>query len=562
MRKLPKKMKHAFIRVFLFAALFAAPQVHAWDWYNSWRMPTDIYKNLDFSVRAGVDRAVKIFAEAVDFERRGGRSTDAIPRYRAAGAEWRKVQVQAEGGDFDETILAYSVFMQGCASECARDRNQALKLYAEVQDLYPDVRWVVVPSRYRYGQTQIDMGEVRKGNETIDALATDPDAAGYACTGDAIAYVANLRWKAGKTSETVDLLRSILTSPEYRKNTPDLWNGTRANLAVDYMVLGNYAAFDELVYPDGVPDDPLKHYNCIRWAVDLFLECANFHGWYWRNRYNERMSLLNPKESTRREKTAASRKAFAKWYAAHRGIYDQANRKMEGLQDDLRIAITHDKVDAIRPRAEALKAAIKAIKDPKKAESYAWEMLNCLYYARLFDLARTVPDVLSDPLAASWMRYSIETRAENWKGAEMMLNEYIARKPNAEGLLRAKWELAGLCRDRLGKPERAVQLYQDINQPPRTLWELQRTYRQMGKKKEAYNVLNELMSIFEKEAPEAVLTAARYHEADGEKEKAIALYRRLLTHPEWKKSGQSSAAHQALERYGIATGGAMVNEVH
>ena len=555
-------MKHALIKFILLAALFVAPQAYAWDWSNSWRMPTDVYKNLDFSVRAGVDRAVKIFAEAVEFERRGGRYTDAIPRYRAAVAEWRKVQVQAEAENFDETILSYSVFMQGCALECARDRNAALKMYAEVQDLYPDVRWVVIPARYRQGQTQIEMGNIRKGNETIDALATDPDAAGYACTADAISYVADLRWNAGKTSETVDLLRSIVTSPDYRKLTPELWNWTRSNLAVVLMALGNYASFDELVYPDGVPDDIVKNYNCVRWGVNLFLEAVGYQGWYWGDRYRKRMETLCPKEATRREKTNASRKAFAKWFASKRGIYDQANHKIDGLHDDLRIAVTYEKADAIRPRAEALKSAIKGMKDPKKAESFAWDMLNCLYYARLFDLARTVPDVLTDQLTASWMRYSIETRAENWKGAEMMLNEYIARKPDAEGLLRAKWNLADLYRDRLGKPERAVQLYQEINQPPRTLWELQRTYRQMGKKKECYNALNELMSIFEKEAPEAVLTAARYREADGEKEKAIALYRRLLTHPEWKKSGQSSAAHQALERYGIATGGAMVNEVH
>ena len=49
--------------------------------------------------------------------------------------------------------------------------------------------------------------------------------------------------------------------------------------------------------------------------------------------------------------------------------------------------------------------------------------------------------------------------------------------------------------------------------------------------------------------------------SDGEKEKAIGLYRQLLKNPKWKQSGASSQAHQALERFGIATGGAMTNEV-
>jgi hypothetical protein len=55
---------------------------------------------------------------------------------------------------------------------------------------------------------------------------------------------------------------------------------------------------------------------------------------------------------------------------------------------------------------------------------------------------------------------------------------------------------------------------------------------------------------------------AQYREADGEKKAAIALYKRLMKHPEWKKSHESSLAHQQLERLGVATGGAVVNTVH
>ena len=68
--------------------------------------------------------------------------------------------------------------------------------------------------------------------------------------------------------------------------------------------------------------------------------------------------------------------------------------------------------------------------------------------------------------------------------------------------------------------------------------------------------------MFANDAPRAVLTLAQFCEQDGDKKKAIALYRRLLSQPEWKKTGESSQAHQALERLGERTGGAMVNEVH
>ena len=176
-------------------------------------------------------------------------------------------------------------------------------------------------------------------------------------------------------------------------------------------------------------------------------------------------------------------------------------------------------------------------------------------------MARTVPDLMKGALTQGWARYTIESRVGNWKGAAQHLEEYIARKPDPAALKRAKWALADICRERTGEVEKAVKLYREIDDPPGTLWALVDCYRRLGKKKEAYMTLDEIASIFEKEAPRAVIRQAQYREQDGEKDKAIALYRRLLSHPEWKKSGESSQAHQALERLGVATGGAMTNEV-
>ena len=106
-----------------------------------------------------------------------------------------------------------------------------------------------------------------------------------------------------------------------------------------------------------------------------------------------------------------------------------------------------------------------------------------------------------------------------------------------------------------------MKIYQDLNDPPRSLWGLAEALRESGKKNESYTTLTEIASIFPNDAPNAVLRMAQWKERDGDKEKAIALYRRLLSHPKWKQSSASSEAHQALERFGIATGGAMTNEV-
>ena len=159
-----------------------------------------------------------------------------------------------------------------------------------------------------------------------------------------------------------------------------------------------------------------------------------------------------------------------------------------------------------------------------------------------------------------WLTYEIENRADKLPAAQLAL-EQIVDQPDAAVSLAGKKRLAWFHKERTRQYDKAIALYIDISQPPGTLWDLQECYRRAGKKLEAYTVLTELASIFPPEAARAVWVQGQYREQDGEKDKAIALYRRLLAQPEWKKTWESSQAHQALERLGIATGGAVVNEV-
>ena len=558
------KGAHPMGRVLLLlSALVLMPgMVWAWDWRESWRMPADVYKGLDFSVRAGVDRAARIFSEAVEAERRGTPAPIVLPRYRAAQAEWRKVQIQSEAENFDETVLAYSVFMQGCSLECAHDRNEAVKLYTEVLDLYGDVRWVSIPARYRLGCAQISMGDIRRGEATLAELAEDPEAVGEPATGDAMMDTANRRWEKGGLEEAQSLMKGIVQEPRYRRTSPRLWNDARMALIVSMFARGELADLDEVVFATvGESAEDAKRLACVRWAFDAFDQCLGTARTWWTQRFSEQSAIAFPNEGVRKDRENRTRQGFATWFASQRGLYEQSGRMGDYQLAELRICVRLEKVKSLAGRVESIKTLMKAEKDQKKAESMAWDAIKSLDEARQFELARTIPDAIQNPLSATWMRYAVERDAGAWKAAAQMLEEYLTRKPDADGTRNAKWELALILRDRLGKSERAVDIFKELNDPPRTLWELQRTYRGLGKKKEAYEILGELASIFAKEAPEAILTTARYREADGEKEKAIALYRRLLTHPEWKRSGQSSQAHQALERLGIATGGAMVNDV-
>ena len=75
-------------------------------------------------------------------------------------------------------------------------------------------------------------------------------------------------------------------------------------------------------------------------------------------------------------------------------------------------------------------------------------------------------------------------------------------------------------------------------------------------------MLDEICGVFPSDAAAAMLRKGDWYAADGDRKNAIACFRKVLSHADGKKTGSASQAHQRLERYGIATGGAVLNDVH
>ena len=91
--------KNSFLKTAL-AGLAAIAAAGAWarsEW--TWGVPSSVYKDLDFNLRAGVDRAVKIFKIAEDAERSGKPVRDLVPLYRgAAPIQWTVLNGEPVGG--------------------------------------------------------------------------------------------------------------------------------------------------------------------------------------------------------------------------------------------------------------------------------------------------------------------------------------------------------------------------------------------------------------------------------------------------------------------------------
>ena len=547
------KMSKTLLLV-LFSVMSSAAFAVGW----SWRMPGSVYKDLDFTDRAQVDRATKIFEQALNAESRGLKVTELVPRYRNAAGEWRKVQVQAEtSGDGDkEALLAYAVFMQGYAKQHAHDRNEAIKLYSEVLDLYPEQKFVSVLARYLISRVRRQVGDIKQANADLEEIITDPDAEKHAIYWDVVREVAGIRWDADKIDEAADLWAKIVFSKANIGN--DIVSSARWNLMVVRIIAKDYGGFEEALFAN-VDKSKKKRAAAVQESTDWMSGCSGNHpvAAYLERKYPDKKN-----ESKRGKELAGILKSYAEWLERQSDLF-------AGEDDGWRWELLRfwfyrqlEKPSELSKRIVRLKGMVKGCK-PELLNGRARTLAMILVKMNRGDEARSVAAMPKDAPSRLRLQSDVEAGLGQWKEVIMYLTELVSLKPPLpSGEVKSiKYDMANIYRRRLGAPDKAVKLYLEIDDPPQSLWGLAEALRESGKKNESYTTLTEIASIFPNDAPSAVLRAAQWREQDGAKETAIALYKRLLSHPKWKETGASSAAHQALERLGIATGGAMTNEV-
>ena len=551
-QKVLRLKSKALCALALAAFAASAEPIREWDWH----MPGDVYKTLEFSDRAGVDRAVKLFQQAIDAERRGTRPPDLIPRYRAAAVEWRKIQVKGEADDFNAPLLAYAVFMQGYSYMQAQDRNKAMNLFNEVLDLYPEQKFIAVPARYFVSRLKRSIGDIRQADEDIQEIIDDKGADGHPVYACVLRDFAGIHWSRLETDEAIACWRRLVF--ELKGVDGYIWRDARWALITALIGTGDFADLEKAVIAGAGDSKKRKADNIAENANWMASFCR--HGGHGVTRFLECKFPVGKKDKERAKEADSIRRGYIAWFDGEAGYF-------AGEDDGWRVALLKlhlnagfEKPDAFANRLRSLEQLVKGAKPDQvngRARTLAWELID---YGQ-HDSARAATEFCKSHPYKLRLKYDVEVRLGDNKAATLYLEELVQMKPPPENLTAQKYELADHYLRRVGQPEKAAKLYQDINDPPRSLWGLASALRASGKKDAAYTTLTEVASIFPNDAPEAVLTMARWREADGQKEKAIALYRRLLSNPEWKKLGQSSAAHQALERLGIATGGAMTNEV-
>jgi hypothetical protein len=151
---------------------------------------------------------------------------------------------------------------------------------------------------------------------------------------------------------------------------------------------------------------------------------------------------------------------------------------------------------------------------------------------------------------------------KKWPEYAETLDEFEKKTPDGkEGIETKHWirrQRAYVYHHKLRRWDDAIKIYHAINDPPRTLWNIQDCYGRLRKWKNQLQVLTELETSFPKEAPRAAQEIARVFQRQKMDKQAIAKCRAIMK--VYREHDVSSWAHQELEKYGKATGGGLIDE--
>lgn len=520
----------------------------AGEW--SWRLPVNRYQNLDFEKRLMIDKAVEAYIKAEDSARQNKSVPDVqIPTFRAASAEWQKYTVQYEfDPDATDDINAYVLFMKGMSFKGARDRNKAIDAFREVCELYPEQSWIVPAAKFMIGDCQYANGENTRARGTfLDMIDEYPE---HPLAARANNRVANIYLYLQKLPEATKYW-GYASNPIFKDTATSDWREAVETLPQVLAIVGNWKELTNRVYAEKDTKTAKDIMNGIIWIEDLIIG----RRWQWGQKWYDGFYVDKPTEKSKAYKEFD--KGFSKWHEEQKAAFTAGGNEWEYYKRAFSYRKTVDVKEAKKLIPDITKN-LKALEDKVRPDK-ARELGILLADARLFEEAHSVESMIPDMIKRLWLSYEIDRRAGQWDACILSLEQIIASK-DPEVSLSGKKTLAWLYKDCVRDYEKALKIYLDISVPPGTLWDIQHCYRRLGEKAKCFATLQDL-SFFPDQAARATWTMAEYYREDGEKEKAIALYRRLLSQPEWKKTGESSQAHQRLEAWGIATGGGVVETV-
>ncbi len=496
----------------------------------TWQLPAARYQGLNQFERRQYDKAAAL-VEKQD--------------YKTAAGEFEKFQAEFP----DSSMLSYTLFMRGYCLDKSNNRNTAIKVYQEVIDYFPEKVEDCAAALYHVGVAHLDNGDTLKGVKAFRALADDPRYKDQPLTAGAIRRLGDYYWSRRQYEAAVKCWKQV--AADYSGKNDEEVN-LAANSAISWYIKNrDYAGYEAWMLNDRNRQDAAARKNVAERA----------YGVAWNGFMTDWEKYAAASEKERIEKgklKAADMRAFYQYLQSQRAWFDKAGDAWGYHELALQFLTSLWGERAAREAAanDAL-ALIKQIKDKTDADNKLARLVDFLNQQEQYERARSLLEMMQDKILALYKDYELLAHENKWAKAVARLEE-VEQRGNEQWKQRALWGRAEAYKDHTGQYEKAIKLFEQIDKPPATLWEIQECYHRWNKLKEALATLTEIEAMFPDDAPRAAWQRAAYLIEAHDRKNAIAQSRRIMKM--YPKSQESAAAHRWLEDNGVLSGGGVSDQ--
>ncbi len=520
-------------------------------------------------------------------------------QYRAAAAEFEKFKIQFDDSDY----IPYVVLMRGYCLHKAKERGQAIKVYNEVMDYFPDKIEEASAALYYLGLAQFENGDEKKGILALKEMAEDEDYSKHPLAAHALTQLANNHMRNKEPEQALKYWQQAVNDFGTTNMTKVLRHGlhvkdpnvggpevARLRIAAYCLQEQQMSSYDKWMSTSKNSQDP-KH----RRGIADYAHAVAVNGWI----HTSPRELWARYYDFNRKRLPADKQLYWDWFKAQKTWYAQDEALWRYYEQALYFctvlfrgehgqaahndtaAIATDALAFIKtvkesekalkmysvlvPKApknivnDAIRQAVALVvltKDPEKADAQYAKLAAAVGLSGELSLAVSLTGRMKDRLKAGWAVVGIMGTAQKWAEAAAKLEELEGMGDDANKR-HAQHSRATMYQHHMGEYEKALKLYQVISEPPDTLWRIAECYSSLKKRDEAIRVLTEIQSSFSDQAAQALWTKASYYRTWGNGKYAIGSARQLLK--AYPKTSWSARAHEMLEAYGVKTGGGVVD---
>jgi TolA-binding protein len=524
--------------------------------------------------------------------------------YRRSLAEYDAFIVQ-----FPESkAIPYAILQKGRSLQLLDKRFEAIKVYQEVLDFFPDDVKYAAAAQYRIGQSHAENGDVEKAMKAWLALADDADYAKEPLGADALNALADNLIKQGKADEGIKRFEQVAV--DFRNTSPDAARGAIGRVVPYYIrtkpdaekLRAFYVAAKTFEHGPREPEADVAN-DGLYWQrvrdnikaqsefTDLQKDQRDAFYRYWAGKMQGQMptddsfqiDLANYIRASDRDDAAWAQrldKQFAdrqkdgdyarvvRWISAFAPKKEKVEEYYQKLDfakmsnadiQNLVYTLLETNRDPDRAKAAFEKLRMAEVADDAKAGMVDW-FQNRWPLPGSRDLALRACQSFANADAGRMraLRY-LHWRCHPHHGHVRMEKDFpeglalAADMQKVPAHAKEAFSLGGNLLQWSGKYEEAIKAYQQADSPPQTLLWTSECLAKLGKLDPAVAQLREVENFFADAAPDAALRAAYLYRDAGIKEKYVRSLRGVLK--KYPKSGQSSEAHQRLEEMGLPIGG-------